>query len=130
MKRRTFLQLASVGTAAGFAGGLSRLDPRPLLADVPDAPLFPGLPLAVGLRPDAGGPCHVAVVLDDGDSRQVVATHTLQPGQAHSAPLGFVSDALEAGEWHVDLVAVRDDGAARDTLRVGQFRVRSLRFGV
>ncbi len=129
MERRTFLQLVAGGTVASAIGLSTVAHQASLLTWDESAPLFPGLPLLVGLRPDAKGPCLVSVVTSHGDATHVAPACTLQPGEERHIELPYPYESLVPGEYQVDLVAVSVDGSAQDHRDVGPFSISGLRFG-
>ena len=129
MERRTFLQLVAGGAVAGAIGGLASAQPHPMLTWDDNAPLFPGLPLLVGLRDDARGACHVTIVMRHGAAVHVAPVCTLAPGEERRVELPYPYDQLIAGNYDVELVAMTTDGRWQDQQRVGTLTVSALRFG-
>ncbi|MCO4764190.1 MAG: twin-arginine translocation signal domain-containing protein [Myxococcales bacterium] len=127
MERRTFLQLVTGGAVAAGLGGLSHQ--RELITWDPTAPLFPGLPLLVGLREDAGGPCHVTVVTTHHDKRHVAEVCTLSPGEERHIEQPFPYETLVPGQYKMRLIAMRVDGSSSDRQNLGEVAVSALRFG-
>ena len=94
-----------------------------------NAPLFPGLPLLVGLRDDAHGACHVTIVTRHGDAVHHAPVCTLQPGEERSVELPYPYDTLIPGDYDVRLVAMTIDSRWQDQQHVGTLTVSALRFG-
>ena len=129
MERRTFLQLVAGGAVAGALGLSTAARHESLLTWDETAPLFPGLPLLVGLQADAHGPCHVTVVTRHGDATHVAPACTLRPGEERHIELPYPYETLVPGEYQVDLVAMSVDGGARDQRSIGPLTIAGLRFG-
>ena len=130
--RRTFLQW--IGAAALVGSGVElAVDvavPRPMLTWDQTAPLFPGLPLRVGLRRDAPGPCHVTIITRHGSATHTAPVCTLQPGQSQVVELPYPYDHLVAGSYPMELVALTLTADHQDRRTLGVAQVSGLRFGV
>ncbi|HAN30753.1 MAG TPA: hypothetical protein DCQ06_04080 [Myxococcales bacterium] len=131
MDRRSFLQLLSGCAAAGALGSLFSGDSSSMLLVRKAAqPLFPGLPVCLTLSDNIGSRCHVALVVYGAAHTQVMADWTLSPGQEISVSMPAPQGELRQGHWRVELVAHSIDGTTWDRYKLGDMRVRGLRFGV
>lgn len=130
--RRTFLQWVAGAAFVGGAGavGLDAVVHRAMLTWDQGAPLFPGLPLRVGLRADAPGPCHVTIVTRHQTASHTAQVCTLQPGESTVVELPYPYDHLVPGTYAMSLVALTVDATHQDRRVLGEANVAGLRFGV
>jgi hypothetical protein len=129
MERRTFLQLVAGGTVASAIGLSTAARKQTLLTWDENAPLFPGLPLLVGLRDDVESACHVTVVTRHGKATHIAPACTLRPGEERHIELPYPYETLIPGEYQVDLVALSVDGRSQDRRTIGPLTISGLRFG-